>query len=139
MVNALTLLFKKLHALLFDFSASDNNRREVEDILLAVLAESKNDADFMKVLRRVIIKYEGHQSEGERRFFTFRRFMSHHERPGDRMVSYRLRAEHLLEDLPRIYGDKKAGRADAAPQTGDGTHDVSESTMKTTKEKTNDV
>ena len=97
-------LAKKLHTLLFDFSAGENNRREVEDILVAVLAESKNDVDFEETLRRVITRYEGGRREGDARCMAFRRFMNLHERPGERLEPWRVRAEHLLEDLPRIYG-----------------------------------
>ena len=130
MLNALVSTFKKLHTLLFDFSAGENNRREVEDILLAVLAESKNDFDFLDSLQRVITRYEGGRKEGDARHMAFLRFMYEHERPGERLAPYRVKAEHLLEDLARIYGDKKT------PQVNKGTHNAFE---PATKEKTNDV
>ena len=100
-------LAKKLRTLLFDFSAGENNRREVEDILVAVLAESKNDVDFEETLRRVVTRYEGGWREGDARCMAFHRFMNLHERPGERLEPWRVRAEHLLEDLPRIYGGAK--------------------------------
>lgn len=106
MENGLSTLLKKLHKLLFDFSASENNRREVEDILVAVLTESKGDEDFLRVLRRVVLAYEGDSVEGEDRWYSFRRFMTRNRRRSDRSVGIRARAEHLLEDLPRIYGGK---------------------------------
>lgn len=107
--------FDRLRRFLFDFSAAQENRQEVEDILTATMALSETDADFLKTLRHVLNEWEGSPERGRYRYHTFLRFMGQYRRPADRPDAWHLRVRHLIDDLPRIYGGGVSGNKNDRP------------------------
>lgn len=103
-------LAQQLYKFLFDTSSAQKNRQEVEDILMATLLLSESDADFRTTLLRVLAEWEGGPEQGQARFYSFMRFMSQHRRRDDRKEAWHIRANHLLEDLPAIYGEQRSRR-----------------------------
>jgi hypothetical protein len=100
-------MIKRLWEYLTDFSAADRNREEVAIILAAALRESADDAGFDAKLREVLSAWEG--TDGWHRYVGFRRFLSRcapGPRFGERPDGLRAQAERVLQDLPRIYGQK---------------------------------
>lgn len=95
---------KRLFRFLFDSSSAEENREEVEIILRATLRESTTDAEFDAKLGEVLTAWENHQ--GEFRHLWFRKFLMDYARREDQGAGIRTVAEHVLEDLPRIYGQK---------------------------------
>lgn len=96
--------WKRAIGWLFDTSLARRNRQEVEDILIAALTHSHGDSDFLPALHRILVEWERGAERGRNRFFNFQSFMNQHRRPGDPPEAWRLRAHHLIEDLPDIYG-----------------------------------
>lgn len=99
------MLLKRLWAYLFDFSAADQNREEVEIILRAALRESRTDAEFDAQLRETLLGWEGRDKPAKYRYIFFLHFLEENRRREDRHgIGIRTVALHVLEDLPRIFG-----------------------------------
>ena len=104
-------LLEKLHRFLFDFSAGEENYRQVDSILRTALGESEADGDFDAALKRVL------EERGElERYPNFYQLMwrvsGEHtldeslkaRRDYRDSVGTRRQAIRLLNDLPRLYG-----------------------------------
>jgi hypothetical protein len=98
-------MFKRLWNFLFDFSSAEKNQEEVEIILRTALRESTTDLGFEEKLKEVVAAFDN--NDGEYRRLLMIEFINHNSRTEDMGWGIRTRAEHVLEDLPRIYGQKK--------------------------------
>ncbi len=106
-------LLERLRRFLFDFSAGEENYRQVETILRAALAESETDGDFDAALRRVL-KARDEPSRYHDFLYLMRRVSSEGDLDESLKVGRELRdgvgsrsqAMRLLDDLPRLYGIK---------------------------------
>lgn len=95
-------MWKALLHFLFDRTPARENMREVAAILRDVISVSNGDGNFDQVLQDVMDRHDPGNSRY--RAPRIKQFLIRYERFEDRDASLFIVAQHVLEDLPKIYG-----------------------------------
>ena len=97
-------IFDNLKSVLFDFSASDRERQELEQILRAALEASKTNAEVEANIRRLF--NHGDALQAEMRLAMLGKLLAEY-RQGNEFTAYsRVLIERFLADIPHRYAHK---------------------------------
>lgn len=97
------ILFTRLRHWIFDFSASEQEKRRVDGFLRTALAETQTDAEFETRLRLLLRGPDGMATKWNW-LYVYKRLYEY-RRAGESDDDYRLWAQRYLDDMARLYGD----------------------------------
>jgi hypothetical protein len=97
-------IFQNLRSFLFDFSASDKEHQELEQVLRAALNEAKTDAEIETSIRRQF--NHGDKQQAQMRWAMMGKLLAEYRHGNEFGTETRVLIERFLADLPRRYAHK---------------------------------
>ena len=97
-------IFQNLRSFLFDFSASDKERQELEPILRTALTETTTDAEIETSIRRQF--NHGDKQQAQMRWAMLGKLLAEYRHANEFSTETRVLIERFLADLPNRYAHK---------------------------------
>ncbi|MGI4789592.1 MAG: hypothetical protein ACRYFS_12165 [Janthinobacterium lividum] len=97
-------IFQNLRRFLFDFSASDKEHQELEQVLRTALSEAETDAEIETSIRRQFD--HGDKQQAQMRWAMLGKLLAEYRHANEFSVSSRVLIERFLADMPKRYAHK---------------------------------
>lgn len=97
-------IFQNLRSFLFDFSASDRERRELEQVLRKALTDSATDAEIETSIRRQFD--HGDAQQAQMRWAMLGKLLAEYRHGDEFGAESRVLIERFLADMPKRYAHR---------------------------------
>lgn len=101
-------IFQNLRSFLFDFSASDKEHQELEQVLRAALTEAETDAETDAEIETSIRRQFNHgdKQQAQMRWAMLGKLLAEYRPANEFSTETRVLIERFLADLPKRYAHK---------------------------------